>query len=121
MKEVIIEVIINVLKQTLQYLYEIIIVTLIEVVVDLLKDIVEYFKGLSLNRKKHTAFVMSTDADVNSPIASLIDDSLKGKGIVEGVYNRESDKIESLRYIGGNGISTEITDKMDGSPVVVFS
>lgn len=115
------DVIYKILKEALQYLYEIFIVVMIETVVEFFKDVIEYFKTLGLNRKKHTAFFMKTNNDIDSPIASLIPDELKGRGIVEGVYNKETDKIDSIRYIGGNGISEEVEETMKDKPIVVFS
>ena len=117
----IVEAISALFMQALQYLYEILVTVLIDTVVQFLTDVVEYFKELHLKRSSQTAFIMRTDKDVNNPVSSLIPDELKGEGIVEGVYNKDTNHIDSLRYIGGNGLSDELKEHLKDNPIVTFN
>ncbi len=116
----IIDAISDILSRALQYLYEIIITVIIDTLVNLLENVVVYFKQLSLEKGVHIPFIMDTNAETTSPWSSLVPDELRGQGILEGVYNKNSDVIESLRYVGGSGVDDEVKNVLKDSPIVVL-
>lgn len=105
----------------LQKLYEIFVTVIIQVAVDFFMNVVEYFKSLNLKRNVHTAFIMNTEKNTTNPLSSLISDELSGKGVIEGVYNKNTDSIESLRYIGGEGLDKETEKIIKENPIVVLN
>ena len=117
----IIDVISDLVSRALQYLYEILVTVIIDTLVNLLENVVTYFKQLGLEKGVHVPFLMDTSAETATPLSNLIPEDLKGQGVLEGVYNKNSDVIESLRYIGGNGIDNEVKNIMKDSPIVVLS
>lgn len=111
----------NLMKTAFQKIYEIFITIIIQAVVDFFTNVIEYFISLDLSKELHTAFVMSTEKTAKNPFSSLIADELSGKGIIEGVYNKATDSIDSLRYIGGEGVDEKTENIIKDNPVVVFN
>lgn len=109
------------MQVALQKLYEIFVTVIIQVAVDFFMNVVEYFKSLNLKRGLHTAFLMSTDKNTSNPLSSLISDELSGKGVIEGVYNNATDSIDSLRYIGGEGLDEKTEKIIKENPIVVLN
>lgn len=103
-----------------QKICEIFVTVVIQAVVDFFSNIVEYFKGLKLKENIQTAFIMSTEKSAKNPLSTLIPDGLDGKGIIEGVYNNTTDDIDSLRYIGGEGVDEKTESIIKDNPIVVL-
>lgn len=108
------------MQTTFQKIYEIFVTVIIQAVVDFFSNIVEYFKSLNLKKNLQTAFVMSTEKSAMNPLAVLVPEGLEGKGVIEGVYNNVTDNIESLRYIGGEGVDEKTESLIKDNPIVVL-
>lgn len=119
--DAIIDAILQLFQKALQYLYEILVTVILETLVNFLNDVVDYFKSLGMKREKQFGFLMKTDATQKNPISSIIPEELRGKGIIEGVYDKEKDQIDSIRYIGGNGVDEGIEDFMKDDPIVILN
>ena len=104
-----------------QKIYEIFVTVIIQAIVDFISNVIDYLKSLDLKKEFHTAFIMSTEKTANNPFSSLISDELSGKGIIEGVYNKSTDSIDSLRYIGGEGIDEKTEKIIKDNPIVVLN
>ena len=111
----------DLMKTAFQKIYEIFITVILQAVVDFFTNVIEYFKSLDLKKEIHTAFVMSTEKTATNPFSSLISDELSGKGIIEGVYNKATDSIDSLRYIGGEGVDEKTESIIKDNPIVVLN
>lgn len=93
---------------------------ILDIIVNFLNDVVEYFKSLRLHHDTHKAFIMSTEESANNPFATLIPEGLKGKGIIEGVYNKDTNNIDSLRYVGGNGMDDQLLE-FTKNPITILT
>lgn len=103
------------------YICEIFETIILEIIVSFLDDVINYFKAMLLESGIQIPFIMSTEESVNNPFADLIADDLKGDGIIEGVYNKETDKVESLRYVGGNGMDEQLKELTKRKPITIFN
>lgn len=111
----------DLMQTAFQKLCEIFITVIIQAVVDFFSNVIEYFKSLDLQKNLHAAFIMNTEKTANNPLSSLISDELSGKGIIEGVYNKATDSIDSLRYIGGEGVDEKTENIIKDNPIVVLN
>lgn len=108
-------------QATWDYICEIFETIILEFIVNFLNDVVEYFKAMLLERGIDIPFIMSTEDSANNPFATLIPEELKGKGIIEGVYNKEKDEVESLRYVGGNGMDDQLIELTKKNPITILT
>lgn len=118
--DTLVEVLGRIFEQALERLYEILITVILETLVNFFQDVVEYFKQLSMERNVHVPFMMKTD-ESNTVLGDLIPDELKGEGILEGVYNKNTDTLESLRYVGGKGLGADVNEAFQDESVIVFN
>lgn len=109
------------MQVALQRLYQIFVTVIIDTIVDFFTNIVEYFKNLNLKRGQHQAFLVSSEKNAQNPLSSLISDELSGKGVIEGVYNNRTGSIDSLRYIGGEGLDEKTEKIIKENPIVVLN
>lgn len=109
------------MQTAFQKIYEIFITVIIDAVVDFFSNVVEYFRSLNLKEELHTAFIMSTRKTSKNPFSSLISDELSGKGVLEGVYNKATGNIDSLRYIGGEGVDEKTENIINDNPIVILN
>lgn len=119
--DVLLDYLSDLMKTAFQKIYEIFITVIIQAAVNFFTNVIEYFKSLNLSKELHKAFLMSTEKTASNPFSSLIADELSGKGIIEGVYNKATGNIDSLRYIGGEGVDEKTEALIKDNPIVVLN
>ena len=101
------------------HISKIFIAVIIEVVVSFLKDVVKYFENLALTKGVHKPFIMDAKAKEAKIFDELIPEGKKD-GIIEGVFNEKTDEIDSIRYIGGEGVDQRTKEILEKDPIVVL-
>ncbi len=92
----------------------------INTVVNFLNDVTNYFKGLLLHKGVHTPFIIDATAEEANIFKDLIPES-KNNGIIEGVFNNEKNSIDSIRYIGGEGVDEETKKILNNNPIAILN
>lgn len=85
-------------------------------IVNFFKNIVEYFKRLILDPKKHKPFI----ADM-AHLKDMIDKApVKQCGIFQGVYNEETNEIENYQIIEADQLDATTKETLGNDPLVVL-
>lgn len=102
------------------HICNIFVAVIIDIVVNFLNDVVKYFQSLALQKGIHTPFIMDAKVKEAHVFDELIPDGKKD-GIIEGVYNEKTDSIDSIRYIGGEGVDKNTKEILEKDPLVVLN
>ena len=86
--------------------------------INLAKHVVAYFRGLKLRQGRDVPFIAKSDA-----LKDAIHNARKVHvgGIFEGTLNEDTDEIENLKEVYGDGLSKDIKDAMKSDPLIVLS
>lgn len=86
--------------------------------INLAKHVVAYFRGLKLRKGRDVPFIAKSDA-----LKDAIHNARKVHvgGIFEGTLNEDTDEIENLKEVYGDGLSKDIKDAMKSDPLIVLS
>lgn len=102
------------------HISKIFIAVIIDIVVNFLNDVVKYFQSLALKKGVHKPFII----DASAQEAKMFDDLIpqgKKDGIIEGVFNEKTEDIDSIRYIGGEGVDQCTKEIIEKDPIVVLN
>ena len=90
----------------------------IEGVLDFVNEVVAWFKNLNLVKGVHIPFI----ADIaNEKFRQMLGEAqIKNIGIFEGVYNRETEEIESGRVVEADALDQKTKDTLDDSGLTVL-
>ena len=86
--------------------------------INLAKHVVAYFRGLKLRKGRDVPFIAKSDA-LKDAIHNARE--VHVGGIFEGTLNEDTDEIENLKEVYGNGLSKDIKDAMKSDPLIVLS
>ena len=86
--------------------------------INLAKHVVAYFRGLKLRKGRDVPFIAKSDA-LKDAIHN--DRKVHVGGIFEGTLNEDTDEIENLKEVYGDGLSKDIKDAMKSDPLIVLS
>lgn len=86
--------------------------------VNLAKHVVAYFRGLKLRKGHDVPFIAKSDK-LKEAIHNARE--VHVGGIFEGTLNEDTDEIENLREVYGDGLSKDIKDAMKSDPLIVLS
>ena len=114
------KLIVEALAKAWVHISKIFVAVIIDIVVNFLKDVIKYFQSLALKKGVHKPFIMDANADEAIIFEKLIPEGKKD-GIIEGVFNENTDDIDSIRFIGGEGVDQETKDILKKDPLVVLS
>ena len=89
-----------------------------EGLVNLAKHVVAYFRGLKLRKGHDVPFIAKSDA-LKDAIHNARE--VHVGGIFEGTLNEDTDEIENLKEVYGDGLSKDIKDAMKSDPLIVLS
>lgn len=101
------------------HISKIFVAVIIDIVVNFLNDVVKYFKSLALKRGVHKPFILDAKAEEAQVFDQLIPEGKKD-GIIEGVFNEKTDDIDSIRFIGGEGVDERTKEIIKNDPLVVL-
>lgn len=97
------------------------VVTIIAGVLDFASEIINWFRGLCLDPKKQTPFIV----DANRMQELIKEAPVVDCGIFEGVYNEETNKIDHYKEIQADSLNPrarEVLDQAsDDNPIVVLN
>lgn len=114
------QLIVQALAKAWGQICKIFIAVIIEVVVNFLNDVVKYFQNLALTKGVHKPFIMDAKAKEAKMFDELIPQGKKD-GIIEGVFNEKTEDIDSIRYIGGEGVDQRTKEILEKDPIVVLN
>ena len=86
--------------------------------INLAKHVVAYFRGLKLRKGRDVPFIAKSDA-LKDAIHNARE--VHVGGIFEGTLNEDTDEIENLKEVYGDGLSKDIKDAMKSDPLIVLS
>ena len=86
--------------------------------INLAKHVVAYFRGLKLRQGRDVPFIAKSDA-LKDAIHNARE--VHVGGICEGTLNEDTDEIENLKEVYGDGLSKDIKDAMKSDPLIVLS
>ena len=86
--------------------------------VNLAKHVVAYFRGLKLRKGRDVPFIAKSDA-LKDAIHNARE--VHVGGIFEGTLNEDTDEIENLKEVYGDGLSKDVKDAMKSDPLIVLS
>ena len=86
--------------------------------INLAKHVVAYFRGLKLRQGRDVPFIAKSDA-LKDAIHNARE--VHVGGIFEGTLNEDTDEIENLKEVYGDGLSKDIKDAMKSDPLIVLS
>lgn len=86
-------------------------------VINFTHEVVDYFKKLLLDPKKHTPFI----ANMNSFKEILKNAPVKNVGLFQGVYNQQTDKFENLQQIEADGLDQKTKDVLGKEDLVILN
>lgn len=92
--------------------------TIINGVFNFFREVVDYFKELALDQRKHTPFI----ADSTSPeFREMLQKApVKDVGIFEGVYNEQTEEIEDARMVEADELDNQTKKILGKEPLVVL-
>jgi len=114
------QLIVQALAKAWVQISKIFVAVIIEVVVNFLNDVVKYFQNLALTKGVHKPFIMDAKAKEAKIFDELIPQGKKD-GIIEGVFNEKTEDIDSIRYIGGEGVDQRTKEILEKDPIVVLN
>lgn len=115
-----IDFILEALEKAWDTICEIFINVILNTIVDFLNDVVNYFKGLLLNKDIQKPFILDAKSDKAAIFKDLIPEG-KNDGVIEGVFNQQTEDFDSIRYIGGQGVDKETQELIKRDPLVVLN
>ena len=86
--------------------------------INLAKHVVAYFRGLKLRKGHDVPFIAKSDK-LKEAIHNARE--VHVGGIFEGTLNEDTDEIENLKEVYGDGLSKDIKDAMKSDPLIVLS
>jgi hypothetical protein len=109
------------IEKAWDYLCEIFITVILDTIVSFFSEVVDYFTSMRLEMGVQIPFMLGENSPVAEQLSGLKKNSQGGEGIYEGVFNEQTNQLDSIRWIEGKGLDPKIKDLLKEENIVTFN
>lgn len=109
------------IEKAWEYLCEVFVTVILDTIIGFFSEVVDYFTNLRLEEGVHIPFIFGESSPLAAQLEGLKENSQGRDGVYEGVFNTKTDQLDSLRWVGGQGMDDDITKLIQNGKMAIIN